>query len=276
MKFSRSDFSAVKEQLSLVFAILAGLILMLIIAFLMRTGDDRILKAEETYRAGESAPTIAARQNSFNQTLDSLLSLEATYRPYFGNGHLYYDIGNTYFQLGQYPLAIQNYLQAKSLMPRDDRVERNLTVARKKLALTETDSQSTLDTVFFTRLLSLPERLQLFFIVSLILLLLFSGWIWTKASWYRNCSVLALSVVVILGMSLSYSRYFSPLRGVLIHATELRRDAGMAFAKVNDQPIPAGTVVNVLASSSDVTWLKVVVPSGEFGYAPQESVGVIR
>ncbi|MEI8366582.1 MAG: tetratricopeptide repeat protein [Parachlamydiaceae bacterium] len=252
-----------------------ALISILTVTFVMRTGDDRISQAEESYRTGESATTIAGRQEAFNRALDMFLAVEIDHHPRFGNGHLYFDIGNTYFQLGQYPLAILNYLRAKELMPRNEAVSRNLAVAQKKLSVNNTSSQSILDTVFLSSTLSLPERLQLFFATCVIALLLCSGWVWTRYSWYWNSSIVTLSLVAILSISLSFTRYIAPVRAVLVHAVELRRDAGTAFSKVGDFPIPAGSVVVVLDISPDSSWLKIATPSGTFGYAPQASVAPI-
>jgi len=48
------------------------------------------------------------------------------------NGHLYYNLGNTYYRLGQYGRAIQNYLKAKFRLPLNEEVEANLLFAIKE------------------------------------------------------------------------------------------------------------------------------------------------
>lgn len=45
------------------------------------------------------------------------------------NGHLYYNLGNTYFRMGNLAGAILNYAKAQNLLPRDEDVEANLRYA---------------------------------------------------------------------------------------------------------------------------------------------------
>jgi len=45
------------------------------------------------------------------------------------NGHLYYNLGNTYFRLKNLPKAILNYSKAQNLLPRNEDVEANLRYA---------------------------------------------------------------------------------------------------------------------------------------------------
>jgi tetratricopeptide (TPR) repeat protein len=51
-----------------------------------------------------------------------------------GNGHLYYNLGNTYFRLGNLPKAILNYAKGQNLLPRDEDVEANLEHAIRQTA----------------------------------------------------------------------------------------------------------------------------------------------
>ncbi len=48
------------------------------------------------------------------------------------NGRLYYNIGNTYFRLGEIGRAILNYKRAARYMPRDENVRANLEYARSR------------------------------------------------------------------------------------------------------------------------------------------------
>jgi tetratricopeptide (TPR) repeat protein len=50
------------------------------------------------------------------------------------NGHLYYNLGNTYFRMGSLPKAILNYVKAQNLLPRDEDVEANLEYAVRQTA----------------------------------------------------------------------------------------------------------------------------------------------
>ena len=47
------------------------------------------------------------------------------------NGHVYYNLGNAHYRLGQYGLAIANYRRALRQLPSDPDVLANLSLARK-------------------------------------------------------------------------------------------------------------------------------------------------
>lgn len=252
--------------------LLAGMILFL----WFPKGDNRISEAEKSYYSGESATTIASRKKEFNRALDLFLQLEEEYRPEFGNGRLYFNIGNTYFQLEEYPWAILYYQRAQNLMPREEKVRRNLALAREKLALSQPSPKGLLDAWFAHPYFSLPERLQAFLIVGVIAFVCCSGWVWGTGRWWQRASFLALAILALLAIYLGVVYYLVPVEAVLVRPVELRRDAGVAFAKVGDQPVPAGTMVEVLGTSLDGSWLKISVPDGSFGYAPSEALRLIQ
>lgn len=241
--------------------------------FFYRVPDERIHAAETFYRLGESAGTVYERKDAFNEALKLLTDLEREYHPEFGTGRLYFDLGNAYYQLGVYPFAILNYLKAESLMPREEVVRRNLEAARQKIALKPPPTKNIFITPF--SFLSLPEYLQLFFFMTFLGICFYSVWIWKPLSYCKVAAFLFFGISGLILLHLGLIRYLSPVEGVLVKAVELRRDAGVEFAKVGDQPIPAGTVITILGVSSNASsqsWVKVAVPGGEFGYILQDAV----
>jgi hypothetical protein len=256
----------------LIIVIALGILLSL---FWMR-GDPASQGADLSYREGEAAKTIAERQAAFNKALSGYLELEKTYQPRFGTGKLYYNIGNAYFQLSAYPFAILYYLKAQALMPRDEKVRYNLGLALDKLSLPKHPEPSAFAKVFFFHsYLSLPERLQLFFLLSAFALLLASINIWQKTSWIKAGLIAAGFLAATLLLSIAYTRYLTPVEGVLIRSADLRRDAGEHYARVGDEPAAAGTVVEVLGEGNEAGWFKVLTPKGELGYIPQEAIRLV-
>lgn len=255
--------------------IFLALALFILATVLFRTGDSRTQLAEESYRQGESSTVIADRKEAFNKALDLFLKLDGDYHPHFGNGKLSYDIGNTYFQLGEYPLAILYYKRAENLMPRSELIKRNLNLANEKLGLKPQENKGLFDFLLLKPFLSLPERLQIFFVLAVFTLILTSAWLWTKKQWLSNVGVIFLLLLTAAMFNLGLTYYFSPIEGVLINSAELRRDAGKEFAKVKDEPISGGTTVEVTATSPNGKWLKVIIPGGEFGFVPVESVRLV-
>lgn len=249
-------------------AVFLGIALLSLFTYFFHLGDIRASQADESYRTGEVAKNIAERKNAFNAALALYMQLEKDYKPQFGDGRLYYNLGNTYFQLEEYPLAILFYLKAQALMPREKQVQTNLVLARSKLSLPHSNTGSFL-------FLSLPERLQIFTALIVTSLLLLSAWIWTDNYWFKRLSYVTLVLVGLIVLTLAYTRYLSPLEGVLVQASDLYRDAGTQYAKVGEEPLPAGSTVEMLASHPSGKWFKVLASSGAIGYVPQSAIRAV-
>lgn len=240
-------------------------------------GKEILLKESyDTYLAGEQADTISLRQRNFNRALNYYKELEEKYHPDDGNGKLFFNIANSYFQLGEYPWAILYYYRAQSLMPRADKVYRNLQIARSKLNLPPTENPSIFEKVFFLHnYFSLPERLQIFFIFALISFIFASLLIWIKKKWINVALFVTTVIACIMLISVCYTRYLSPVEGVIVSSTNLYRDAGTQYAKVMDEPVPSGSKVEVRGILFNGTWFKILTPEGHFGYVPNSSLQVI-
>lgn len=256
------------------------LLLLVAVAFgtavrFLQVDDSRLQQAEENYRKGENATTIAERKEAFNNALTQFLSLEEHYHPSFGSGKLQYAIGNTFFQLEEYPLSILYYKKAETLLPRSGVIKNNLSKAYQKLGLAELKLYNFLDKLLLKPYFSLPERLQFFSVSVLLFFIFLSLWIWTKKSGAKKIALLLLLPLSLILINLGVSFYFSPTEAVLIQAAELRRDAGFEFAKVGDQPIVGGTTVEVVSISQDGHWLKIITPDNTFGYVPSQVAKLI-
>lgn len=253
------------------FFVFAATAMVSLFFYFYHRSDPRAAQADSDYRAGEAAKVVADRKKSFNEALSYYLEMENDYDPRFGNGKLYYNIGNTYFQLEAYPWAVLYYLRAEALMPRDKRVERNLQLARSKLSLPQAEAGGQV----LPLALSLPERLQLFAAAALTALLLLSAWLWTDRRGFRNGALVVLVLAAMLSLTLAYTRYFAPLEGVLVQGSDLYRDAGRQYAKVGEEPLPAGSEVELLGSDPSGKWFKILTPQGAIGYVPQEALRAV-
>lgn len=259
------------QYIAVPFFVFAAIAILSVFFYVYQRSDPRAAQADSAYRAGETAKVVADRKKAFNEALSYYLEMENDYHPRFGNGKLYYNIGNTYFQLEAYPRAVLYYLRAEALMPRDKRVERNLQLARGKLALPQTEVEG----VGFPIVMSLPERLQLFAAAALTALCLLSAWLWTDQRWFRNGAIVVLALTTVLSLTLAYTRYLAPLEGVLVQASDLYRDAGWQYAKVGEDPLPAGSEVELLGRDPSGKWFKILTAQGAIGYVPQEALSVV-
>lgn len=260
-----------------------GIVLALIIVVALFFFWRQSLKAEaslaealSSYEAGEKASSIGQRQADFNKALALYMALEETYQPIYGNGKLYYNIGNTYFQLEQYPHAILYYSRALNLMPQDVRIARNLELAQSKLGIAPASDQSVFSQIFFfhTRLAT-PEKLQFFFCLSVLWFILASFHIWRPDRWLKTGIFVVGLLVAVLFASLAYTYYLSPTEAIIVRGTAFYRDAGEQYAKVMDTPILPGTKVQVLDVLQNGTWLKITTPDGTLGYIPNPAARII-
>ena len=205
---------------------------------------------QNDYKAGEKAKSPLERKEAFNHSLESLLTLEEKYAPTYGNGLLYLEIGNNFFQLGEYPRAILYYNRAIALRPRDNVAPKLLGAAQSKLNISEIKNGSLFKKIFFINgIFSIPERLQLFTLFGLIALAAASAYLWLKRDWIYKTFIIVLlaSSFILLGLLADY--YFSPIEGVIVRSSSLYRDAGEQYAKVVDDPLSSGQKVAVLTVS---------------------------
>ena len=237
---------------------------------------NELKKAHKEYAQGELSKVPGERQEAFNKALTYYASFESQYRPQYGNGKLYYDLANSYFQVGQYPMAAFYYYQAQKLMPRDKKMATNLAEALKKLGIAPKKEGSVFNRIFFFHNnLSLPERLQTFFTFSFLGLLAGSLYIWNRQTALKNAAILLTFLSGVMLCSLGYTHYISPTEGILIRSSALYRDAGLQYAKVSEEPLLSGIKVEVLDVVQKGKWIKVFTPDDKLGYVPQESIRII-
>ncbi|MGZ3633821.1 MAG: SH3 domain-containing protein [Parachlamydiaceae bacterium] len=245
--------------------------------FLLEEDPTPILQeAQKAYSLGEQTDRIEERKTAFNQSLKLFLDLDERYSPTFGNGRFYFDLGNNFFQLEEYPQALLYYYRAEQLRPRDEKVQTHLALTQKKLGITQALKPDAFDWLFFFHYrLSLPERLQLLFALTLLTFALISCYIWVRRRWIYVLTMIALIATVPLFLSAAYSYALSPIEGVMVQSSLLYRDAGLHYAKVKPDPLLAGGRVKVLDVTKAGKWLKIQTHDGTIGYVPQEALRII-
>lgn len=263
------------KKMSVILSILA--LMFLAIFWLDRSSRFRSSdQAEAFYLEGKKAATVSERKQALNAALAEFLLLEKSGLPDFGTGKLYYDIGNTYFLLEDYPNAIYYYVKAKGLMPRSESVVRNLSAARDKLSLPPLERNGWLDRLLLDKWIPLPKRLQLFALLAAITTGLLSVSIWQGKKLWRRLGVFFLFLTVLSALNLAATRYLSPIEAVVLKGEFPLREAGAVDAKAGTQPLPAGTVVEVIEATPDGKWVKVVPEEGSLGFVPAGSVRLVR
>lgn len=243
--------------------------------FVCKTNPPELMEtAYVDYASGEKSKTIAERTEGFNRALAAYHILEQDYRPEFGSGKLYYNLANTYFQLEQFPWAELYYFRSLKLMPRDEKAVQNLNITLNKLQQPIPAPPTVWDNILLIgTLISLPEALQIFSILSILCFIFASLIIWTSHPIWKPLFILALCALFYISACLAYKRYFAPVEAVIVKATPIYRDAGTQFAQVQNEPLPAGIKVEV--RNADGHWIKISLPQGAIGYVPIDSIRVI-
>ena len=221
------------------------------------------------YTDGENAQTPQERQEAFNQALQYYRSLPQSS---YGNGKLQYNIGNTYYQLGQYPFALLYYYKALRLRPEDPAVLHNLNKAQSKLGLRMQEET-------FSFLPTLPQALQLFIGLVFLSFFLFSVRLWAPKTFAITWPVFTLVLSLIPLCFALYFYYLAPTEAVVVRGTNLYRGAGEQFAKVVDDPVSAGSRVELIeiveCSQTEKPcdkWLKIKMQDGSIGYVSEQAV----
>ncbi len=245
-------------------------------AFFMHTGEDRHVEAFRAYREGEKAKTPVEREDAFRRSLSLYKQLSIDYPAPHGTGALYYNIANTYFQLGQYPASVLYYYKALKLDPWNDQAWGNLQVALRKLQQDPPAERSIWTTILTPSLgLSEPQRFQMFFYFSLAVLILASCYIWKGIPSLKMYAWLAGICAILMLASLFLSTFVEPTEAVVLRPTLIYRDAGKQYARVLETPLPEGMKLEVIDLVDEGRWAKVRTAQGTLGYVPVDRIGVI-
>lgn len=221
-------------------------------------------EAEQAYHKGELAETLSEREEYFNQALAIYGDVAAEESQ---SGRLQYNIGNSYYQLGEYAYAILHYKRALKERPRDRRIWTALRQAQEKLGIEGRISQFSMP--------SSKERWAIFTVSALVAFFAASLWLWTR---WRVSYLLSLFSTVLSGLVLLlsfYMGYFAPFEAVVLRGVSIHRDAGVHYARIQEKPLQAGEVVEVLEPSKDGSWLRVRTSRGKIGYVQADRLDII-
>ena len=191
------------------------------------------------------------------------------------NGGLHYNLGNTYFWLGDLGRAIIHYRRAERLAPAMPKLRSNLAYARGRVVgrVEKTETRTVLESVLLwhyewsARTRSIVATVAYVLAWTALLVRLFwrrraltalavCGWIVTAA--------LAGSIVVERRSQVRY-----PAGVVLADKVQARKGSGQTFAPAFDRPLHAGTEFAV--SERRGVWWEIELPNGQTGWIPAEA-----
>jgi tetratricopeptide (TPR) repeat protein len=246
------------------------IVLTLCLMFPLWGNSEKILQeAQTSYQQGEKATTYEERKLAFNHALSLYLTLEQE----APSADLDQALGNTYFQIGEYAWAILYYQRALKQDPQNSLLFSHLKEAQKKLGLSE--EQYPYQKKGIKPFFILSQQFQLLFWVIFFTIVLFSCTIWLSFPWIRKVAMGSAALLALLLANFLFFYYFTPLEGILVKTAGLYRAPDWNQPQLTNEPLLAGSKVQVLQTTSDGNWLKIENPQGTIGYLPTLTLRLI-
>ncbi|MBI3179404.1 MAG: tetratricopeptide repeat protein [Deltaproteobacteria bacterium] len=192
------------------------------------------------------------------------------------NGHVWYNLGNSYLRSGALGDATAAYLKSRSLLPRDQDVRANLAFARKSArdAVAPPEPAAVWVTLLFWHYpLSTREVVWLLLVAAAVFWAALSmQWLRPQGELWRWAAVVAAVVgVALLGSLLA--RASAPTQVAVVRAPEANVNAGIGDDSVVRFKLHVGAEVRWLGRREQ--WLRVALPDGTQGWIDERQVIVL-
>ncbi|MGN0033694.1 MAG: tetratricopeptide repeat protein [Candidatus Limimorpha sp.] len=190
---------------------------------------------------------------------------------------LFYNIGNTYFKLRNYPMAILNYEKALKLDPTNEEIKENLSIANALI----TDKIEPLPVFFMTKVWNnISDKLTAdrWAITSLILLALTMLSIFLylttrktgikKATFFTN---IVFAILFVCAIVFSYQKYtyINTHDEAIIITPTITVKSSPSSSGVDLFVLHEGTKVSIMDSERD--WDKIKIADGSIGWIPSST-----
>ena len=209
----------------------------------------------------------AYKNDQFQEAVDGYLKLIANGNK---NGHIYYNLGNAYYRLGDIGKAILFFERARLLLPRDDDLIFNLTHARNQAVDAVGDVQ-TFSLADFLGLdsLNLYETFLIFSIFNVFFFFILGLRLYKKTEWSFYLSIFLVIVIGIGGCALAWKWYQLPTDNrAVVWSVEVEVRAGPAPGDTALFKILEGTIVPHDRAEGD--WVLLHLSNYKRGWAPSK------
>jgi tetratricopeptide (TPR) repeat protein len=188
------------------------------------------------------------------------------------NGSLYYNIGNSYFRLGDLGRAILNYKRAALYIPQDENLEANLEYARSRRIdrIEGRESDRIFKTLFFIHY-DLPSRIKLavFAVAFAFLWAMAAILLFFRRPLLRTLLVLSIIVSGLFLVSIAVEAVHSsrsPAGVVTAREVIARKGDAETYQPSFTEPLHAGTEFELLEERSG--WRHIELGDGSRGWVP--------
>jgi tetratricopeptide (TPR) repeat protein len=237
---------------------------------------ELFLRANDLFQRGANSPE-PERSEKIRQAA-SLYERIVTEKG-IRNGHLYYNLGNCHFHLGQLGRAILNYRRAEKLIPNNADLKQNLRSARslRMDAIGRSQARSIYQTLFFWHYrLGLGAKLVLFsvaFSIIWMILLLRLFFPRVRLQWFLSLSLL---FATLFGASAGIESVVAKTvqSGVILaESTVPRKGPGESYAESLKEPLHEGTEFRLRDRQGE--WVQVELENGLVCWLRVRDVGVV-
>jgi len=195
----------------------------------------------------------------------------------FVSAPLLYNIGNTYFKMRNYPMAILNYEKALKLDPTNDDIRQNLAIANALI----TDKIEPLPVFFVTRWWRnlgdmftangwATVSLVLLGVLLLILFLYFTArTAGVKKSTFFTGIIIATVLIISTIIAIQKYKYLNSRNEAIIMKPTITVKSSPSSSGVDLFVLHEGTKVTVIDNDAD--WDKIRIADGSIGWLPSSS-----
>lgn len=194
----------------------------------------------------------------------------------YDNAVLEYNLGNTYFRLGELGRAILHYRRAERLGLPDAQRSANLRYARERVEpRIEPSGQARLSrSLLFWHYDTTPrQRYRALVVLALAGWPLLLAWLRWRRPALLGAGVVAAALAVACGLSLRWQLYDEAVRPpavVIARDVPLRLGRGEGSDLALKQPLGPGVEVRILETRGD--WVQVRLPNDQVGWLPAGAV----
>jgi tetratricopeptide (TPR) repeat protein len=211
----------------------------------------------------------AYKNDQFQEAVDGYLKLIENG---IENGHLYYNLGNAYYRLGDLGKAILFFERARLLLPRDDDLIFNLSHARNQTVDAVADAQTfSLSDFLGLDSFNLCEVFLVFTIINGFFFFILGIRLYRKTEWSFYLSIFLVIVIGIGGcaLALKWYQFASDDRAVVL-SDEVEVRAGPDPGDTALFKIHEGTIVHHERSEGD--WVLLHLSKNKRGWAPSKQL----
>jgi tetratricopeptide (TPR) repeat protein len=189
------------------------------------------------------------------------------------NGYLYYNLGNTYMRLGSKGHAISSYLQAQSLIPRNESLDANL-----RYAINQTQDQLSpplgglITGIFFwVDATTLLEHFQVLILFNFIFWCICVASLYYRKSLWSSLKSISLTILLIIFLStgIKYHQLSTQKLGVIIDK-KVAVKSDRSTQNITLFELHEGAII--LVHQEDGKWAHIEVEADKSGWIPIESI----